>query len=294
MATFSQRIGKKPMFKPLQIEDLDDDLRNTLWNCFYLAYCKEAISYFQGIRTIQLREYEEIRALFEQIWMGHLRQGLDSRPVFYLGETPPSEVNVVRAVFKHGAFHEVYDLIEFVISSSRGHRKDTFIEAVNSTFAQENAAYRVVGDQVTPITSQHERDSVSSVLEIASNAISEHLSSALRFLSDRKAPDYRNSIKESISAVEAACKLISKKPSAALGEALNEIGKRKPMNQALYGALQKLYGYTNDPVYGIRHALIDTAEPCSKADAQFMLVSCSAFVNYLWTLAAETGISVSD
>jgi hypothetical protein len=40
-----------------------------------------------------------------------------------------------------------------------------------------------------------------------------------------------------------------------------------------------MYGYTND-TEGIRHALLE--EPTLDADdARFMLVSCSAFVNYL-------------
>jgi hypothetical protein len=40
-----------------------------------------------------------------------------------------------------------------------------------------------------------------------------------------------------------------------------------------------LYGYTSD-THGIRHALKDDSQPNAE-DAKFMLVSCSAFVNYL-------------
>jgi hypothetical protein len=38
------------------------------------------------------------------------------------------------------------------------------------------------------------------------DAVSEHLNTAIGFLSDRKNPHYRNSIKESISAVESLMK----------------------------------------------------------------------------------------
>ena len=44
-------------------------------------------------------------------------------------------------------------------------------------------------------------------------------------------------------------------------------------------AFTSLYGYTSDEG-GIRHGSIDVSNTPSE-DAKFMLVSCSAFVNYL-------------
>jgi len=41
-----------------------------------------------------------------------------------------------------------------------------------------------------------------------------------------------------------------------------------------------LYGYTSDSG-GIRHALSDEDVTPTFEDAKFMLVSCSAFINYL-------------
>lgn len=62
------------------------------------------------------------------------------------------------------------------------------------------------------------------------------------------------------------------------------------MHPALKGAFEKLYGYTSS-AKGIRHALLD--EPnLGFEDAKFMLVSCSAFVNYLKSKAAKAGINL--
>ena len=47
---------------------------------------------------------------------------------------------------------------------------------------------------------------------------------------------------------------------------------------ALRNAFSSLYGYTND-AEGIRHALLEEGN-LTKADAKFMLVCCSAFINY--------------
>jgi hypothetical protein len=53
------------------------------------------------------------------------------------------------------------------------------------------------------------------------------------------------------------------------------------MHPAFETALSKMYGYTND-AQGIRHSLL--SEPTLDADdARFMLVICSALVNYLKT-----------
>lgn len=88
-------------------------------------------------------------------------------------------------------------------------------------------------------------------------------------LSDRDNPDPRNGIKESISAVESACKKLT-----GLDEDLRE-------------ALQKLYSWTSDDS-GMRHGL-SSAPTVTFADAQSMLVTCSAFVNYLLTRQGPPG-----
>ena len=111
--------------------------------------------------------------------------------------------------------------------------------------------------------------------------VSTHIRLALEKLSDRSKPDYRNSIKESISAVEAACKLISGDDKATLTPALRKISGLHP---ALIQAFEKLYGYTCD-AEGIRHALTEE-ENLDQNDAKYMLIACSAFVNYL---IAKTG-----
>ena len=99
-------------------------------------------------------------------------------------------------------------------------------------------------------------------------------------MSDRDKPDFRNSIKESISAVEALCRKITGKEKATLPECLKVIDDIKPMHPAFKSALNKLYGYTSNES-GIRHSLLEGDQVITKADARSMLVLCSSFVNYL-------------
>jgi len=113
-------------------------------------------------------------------------------------------------------------------------------------------------------------------------SVSKHMTKALELYSDRKKPDYENSVKESISSVESMCSIITglSGGAATLGNTLKKL-KENGVNihPALENAFKQLYGYTSDSG-GIRHGSIEFVNVASE-DAKYMLVSCSAFVNYL-------------
>jgi hypothetical protein len=58
------------------------------------------------------------------------------------------------------------------------------------------------------------------------------------------------------------------------------LARKHPLHPALEAAFTKLYGYTSD-AKGIRHALLDDDEVVTFEEAKFMLVACSAFINYV-------------
>lgn len=72
---------------------------------------------------------------------------------------------------------------------------------------------------------------------------------------------------------------------ADFGEALKVLEKDGKLNNVLKLAFDKLYGYTCGEE-GIRHGLME--EPnVGFAEAKFMLVACSAFVNYVSAKSAD-------
>ena len=121
-----------------------------------------------------------------------------------------------------------------------------------------------------------------------------HLETALQHISNRDDPDYRNSIKESISAVEAACLAIVGQNKETLGKALNYLMKNSKntisIPENLNRAFHNLYAYTSGE-HGIRHSLLNESN-LSFADARFMLIACSAFVNYLVSKADDANIKL--
>jgi hypothetical protein len=220
-----------------------------------------------------------MRALYEEIWMEHFKVPVDRMSIH------DSNVrNELREIFLSGAWHEVLDLIEFVIGRRRlSESVSRFEENVKRVLAEEHAGFRLVGGLFVEVTDDIELEAIESGLREAGGdrfaPARAHLTAALGLLSDRRAPDYRNSIKESISAVEAVIQILTGDSRAELGKGLKLLRTDPPLHGAFRTALTALYGYTSD-ADGIRHALTD--EPVvDAADAKFMLVACAGFVVYL-------------
>jgi hypothetical protein len=144
-----------------------------------------------------------------------------------------------------------------------------------------------VGKQFAEITNDAEIEEIDSAASSGLDGVSSHILSAIKFLSDRKKPDFRNSIKESISAVESMVKVLTNSKSATLSDGLKALKSSTDLHPALLDGFGKIYAYTSD-AQGIRHALFDK-DKTSFSDAKYMLVSCSAFINYVIGKFAETG-----
>lgn len=112
-----------------------------------------------------------------------------------------------------------------------------------------------------------------------------HLKAAIMYISNLTGDsgdsnNCRNSIKESISAVGVLCRQIT--GANDLRRALGELDKKGiHIQDQMKNAFQKLYDYTNSEDTGIRHEMLSDGNIPTKDEAIFMLVSCSAFVNYL-------------
>lgn len=98
-------------------------------------------------------------------------------------------------------------------------------------------------------------------------------------MSDRQNPDYRNSIKESISAVEALAMQLLGDNSITLGKAIPRLRTKYELHPTLMESLNKLYGYSSDE-NGVRHGSPEESS-ISYIDAKFMLVAFTNFINYL-------------
>lgn len=281
MKLFSQRHDFKPVKKVIQVDSMDEELRNGLWNALHVFY-------WDKVSVHSLKDSGGMYTLFLTLWLDYFKKPIDTMKSAW-----HDAHNEIRKYFFNCNWFEVYDFTEFIVNNyPYSSTNERFMEYSNSILERELSGYRFIGKKIAPITSEEEIAEIEEALEPESSlkAVATHIKTALDCLSDKKSPDYRNSIKESISAVEAICRVITGKDDATLGEALKIISNKIQIHPALQKSLDKLYGYTSD-ADGIRHSLLEESD-LDFEDAKFMLVSCSAFINYLKMKASKAEIKL--
>ena len=77
---------------------------------------------------------------------------------------------------------------------------DCFVDSLNASFKRLRYAYKVVGQEIVEMSSEEEETAIETALDEANDNVKEHLETALSLYAKKPEGDYRNSIKESISA----------------------------------------------------------------------------------------------
>ena len=230
--------------------------------------------------------FKHFHPIFGTIWAEFLKKPRDDDDN---GGLLSRYKDYTKDIFLSSEWHKVFDLIEFVIKEWPKisiqtdwyiTERNKFIDECNSTLKKENSAHQIVRCRVVEITAKQEIESIESAMATPYDGANGHIKKALSLFSRRENPDYRNSIKESISAVESITREITGEDSVSAG-----VDKLEKHGIKLHGAhkeaLKKLYGFTSD-ADGIRHASTNS-EPLdiNRNTARFMLIACSAFVNYI-------------
>lgn len=269
MANFSERLGYKPI-KAIQFESVNETLRNRIWNLFYLADIQRG-----GLGSKRVQKALTGQPPIEDLVIDKLGFTLSVAEVKFENK----KLKLLQEHLLNCPWNEVYEFVEAHIASVDEEDRSQRMQEYNVLFETEKSAYRFVNGELALITNKEEIVTLEKASETPYDAVNKHIKKAIAFYSDASSPDYENSIKESISAVEAMCCIITGK-NATLNKAVENLKKcGVHIHTCLEKAFVSLYAYTCDEK-GIRHAGIDFVN-ASAEDAKYMLVSCSAFVNYL-------------
>ena len=264
---FSERCGYVKVDEALQVERMSEGLKNLLWNCIY-----------DFIKNVDGPSYPSkvfMEGVFEYWW----KLSFDIIPDEYWDRH-----HMFREQYNKFKWYQVYDTLEFIVFLGGRYRWESIVKKfttnINDVLERERSGYRMIDGLITPITDENEIASIKEAIEEnLLDTAKTHIQEALNMLSDREHPDYRNSIKESISAVEAVCRYITNKST--LDKALPKLkNKGIIIPDMLEDGMKKIYYFTNGEA-GIRHALMDESINIDFEEAKYMLVVCSAFVNYL-------------
>lgn len=280
MSWFKHRKGYRKLRDEILLGDLDAGTRNRLWTLL-MRY------YWDSMRGIPfLRRNENMEKLFVQLWFDYFKLPHDT-----LTQDWQTLYSDMRERFFGGDWFEALSFIEAVLFYHPDESLvNEFSKLCNGILEKDKSGYRLVGGKFVEITSEEEISTIEEALNIPLKNVKTHLEQSLSLLSDKKNPDYRNSIKESISAIEAICITIVGTRLRTFHLMLDDVAKKLGINNALVEGFKRIYGYTSDQD-GIRHALMD--EPTlGYEDALYMLISCSAFINYLINKATKQGIKL--
>lgn len=274
---FSDRNKIKPENTDIQFESLDDRTRTAIINLI------DASFYLSTDRVGHYEIQDFLERLMINVYCMEVESGAnyDERKV----------INMLKRTIRYDDYDCVFTVIEYYVDQiyKLTYEEIDLREHFNDLFEREYVGYRFVNHIITPITDKNEISAINSINDIPYKSAKNHINKALLFLSDRDHPDYENSIKESISAVEAMCEYITgiKGKEASLGKMIKKLEDNGiAIHGSLKSAFNSLYGYASD-ANGVRHAG-DIGGPSSTFDeAKFMLVSCAAFINYLIGVSAE-------
>ena len=195
MKRFSERVGAVEAKSVLQLNSMSDALRNSVWNFLSSIYNEGESGWWQPAEA--------------------LCQWFFKLPVDELPDYNIHRRDWIKQKFYSLEWHQAYDFIEFA-ATYQGQRKYTQIDTatmhrvINKIFETEYAGYRFLGGELSPISSAAEVDAIDAAISLTSKSgltgAQTHLKAALHLLGKRPTPDYRNAVKESISAVESVAK----------------------------------------------------------------------------------------
>lgn len=280
MALFSERYNYVKPSEVLLRECFPEEVANGVCSCYDGLEEQLACNPYQdyGFQYADLEEHLWVYFLYKRKSDFNVYQGHEIVATSYL-------------LKQNVPWYKKLDLIEVTVKFLSVKAKDNnyclnlihFFELkINEFFKRLNYSYKIVNHEVVEITSEEEVVAIETAINSSKDNIKVHFSNALSLYSRKPIGDYRNSIKESISAVEAYCR--EKTGENTLGKALKKLeSSGMVLPKMLKETFEKLYAYTNQPDNGIRHALMDDDDKYvpGQEEALFMLVSCCSFLNYL-------------
>jgi hypothetical protein len=160
MPTFAERMGLRVRRTLVQSESLDEETRTALWNILVLL---------QELFEAQLRNYHDSGPthdeLLQSLWVNHFKRPLDEQP------SRAAMWNLVKKEILAGEWFDALDVLERAskvlarTDEERGHTSGSeFTNALNDRFERYLVGYRFIGNEITPIDSTAEADSVYTAL----------------------------------------------------------------------------------------------------------------------------------
>ncbi len=141
---FSQRIGIVPSTKQIQIDSLDFDLKNGLWDGIKIYFLDplEKGSHYSKKNS----DFENFCLI---LWHNYYKLAIDTIPDYY------DQCNkFIRDSFFNEEWYKSYDLLEFLVKiedDSFDFDLESFKKFINETLEREFSGFRFIDNKLSPI-----------------------------------------------------------------------------------------------------------------------------------------------
>lgn len=296
---FSERYGY--IARKLQYEYLNEFSKAHLWDEINYYFLQKA----QNMHDESDHEYKIDKECFVHAssFYYNLHRNFWGKSNDDFLHEPSRATSGIKNVVMNTMWHNVFDVIEALIRISdelipNKKRHKAFLKefhaAINNVFQEQRCAYRLIDGVILPNVNNIEVVTITNALVDTDSimTVNAHLEQAIKHYSDRQNPDYRNAIKESISALESLLKIIAGTRSATFDGALKSIVRNNTVviNEQLQESMKSLYAWTNSEG-GVRHGLKGDSK-IDNDDAKLAITSCCSYVSYLIAKAIKSGIDL--
>jgi hypothetical protein len=277
---FSDRNEIKPIPKIIQFDTFSSETRIVLFNAVIRILHHQIV-------TLNLNVDELCKNIVEDLF----NEVFDSFDHKFYNLTAD-----ILKLFKYEPYDSVLTMIEFLCQlvyespeqcRIRNHYDVFFMDSylntydvMNDCFENEFLGYRFVGDQIIKITNKDEIATIVESTKTPYDNVNESISKSISLLSETSKKDFENSIKESVLAVEQLLNIILKTEGVTLGKAMEQILAKAEIDEHLRDTIKSIYKYASNS-NGIRHGNNKEKKTVSFEEAKFILVLCSATINYL-------------
>ena len=169
MARFSERIGHTPPKTVLQLDSMDDELRNGLWNvCFTQVMGMGSPTYY-SVESLS----PALATFIYRVWGEYLKQPFDALP---------RDIRSAIAGIRNRCFKTdwagMYDFVEFVLTVAPVDTRSLILEC-NRVLEQERSGYRLVNARITAISATEEMSAVQTASELEGPSLRANIAETL-------------------------------------------------------------------------------------------------------------------
>jgi len=267
MQSFSERedITPKPI---LQLDKMNEELSNLVYNFCYTVFTSVQLKI--SIESVEKKVLDSVCksiSKFSFLYNGSFSQlGFDT---FY----------------ESLKWNEKYSVVEALINNS-----EAKIQELNDILERQNSGYRMHENRrLVPITDQVEIDEVEEAQKTSLETVNDHMKKAIQAFSDRENHRYGTAVVEAVHALETLAKYKTREKNGSLGTLV----KKMNLPKSLENSIGALYGFSSEEAG--RHAAKDKVIDVDFDTAKFVIVTCSAFVNYILSVdvvEAEGGLEL--